>query len=220
MTWFKIDDDFADHPKFVACSDAAVAAWVRALAYSSRFLTDGQVPKAANRLIGTARALRELVSVGLLVDEGDHWQIHDYVDHQRTRAEVEAERNAASERSRRYRSRQRHGVTNASRAYLESESEEKQSHHHLSAVTTEAGPDDELINQAIALVVERRCQGKTLTNPDAYRAKVRATITTDLTAKAADLLTRYQPPADVLAAALEGEKHSLGRYRINDEATA
>lgn len=222
MTWFKIDDDFAEHPKFLALSDAAVAAWVRALAYASRFLTDGRVPKVANRVIGTGKALKELVAAGLLIDCDDHWQIHDYTDHQRTKAEVEAERNAAAERSRRYRERKRHGVTHASRHYPESESHEIQSHHHhhLRAVTNVTGTDDDLVNQAIDLVVERRCRGKALTNPDAYRAKVRDTIETELRPRALDLLTRFAPPADVLAAALEGETHSLGRYRIADGSSA
>jgi hypothetical protein len=44
MTWFKVDDQFADHPKWVGASDAAVAAWFKGLAYCSRYMTDGLIP--------------------------------------------------------------------------------------------------------------------------------------------------------------------------------
>lgn len=37
MSWVKVDDQFDDHPKFMDLSDAAVALWLRALAYESRF---------------------------------------------------------------------------------------------------------------------------------------------------------------------------------------
>jgi hypothetical protein len=228
VTWIKIDDQFADHPKFVARSDHAIATWVRALAYSSRYLTDGVIPKAAQRLIGSDSAIDELVAAGVLIDRGDDWEIHDYTDHQRTRAEVEADRAAAAERSRAYRnrkrqeapSRERHGVTDPARhgarhaTVTDPESETETDHHPRADTRLSTGSDEELINQALTLLTERRCQGKTMSNPDAYRAKVRATLHADLYATAADLLTRYQPPADVLAAALEGEQHSLARYRI------
>jgi len=216
MTWIKIDDQFADHPKFVARSDTAIATWVRALAYASRYLTDGIIPKAAQRLIGHDPAIDELVDAGLFIDLGDAWEIHDYTDHQRSRAEVEADRNAATERARRYRERKRHAVTHGARhgEITHPESETETDHHQPADTQLSTGPDDELISRAIDLVVERRCQGKTLSNPDAYRAKVRASVTADLTATAIDLLTRYQPPADVLAAALEGEQQNLAHYRI------
>ena len=225
MTWIKIDDQFADHPKFVARTDPAIATWVRALAYSSRYLTDGVIPKAAQRLIGPDIAIDELLEAGLLLDGYDSWVIHDYTEHQRSRAEVEADREKNAERSRAYRSRKRHGVTDPSRHGArdvrvtdpESESDTETDHHHrLQPKPNQPGPDDELIQQAIDLVVDRRCQGKTLSNPDAYRQKVRTSVLDELTTKAVDLLTRYQPPADVLAAALEGETHSLRHYRLGD----
>ena len=231
MTWIKIDDQFADHPKFVARSDHAIATWVRALAYSSRYLTDGIIPKAAQRLIGSDPAVDELVAAGLFIDQGDYWEIHDYTDHQRSRAEVEADRQKNAERSRAYRTRkatvtessrpdatvtstQRHGARDVRVTDPESESDTETDHHQRpQSQTTVPGADDELIKQAINLVVERRCQGKNPANPDAYRRKVLTSVTDELQPRAADLLTRYQPPADVLAAALEGETHSLNHYR-------
>lgn len=222
VTWFKIDDNFADHPKFVGCTDSAIASWVRALAYSSRYLTDGFIPLAAQRVIGPAKAVKQLVNAGLLVETLEGWMIHDYTDHQRTRAEVQADRDRNAERSRAYRSRKRHGVTQPLRAYRESESEVDEDNHHqarsqLQPVDNSAGVK---IDQAIEIIAERRCQGLAPKNPDAYKAKVRNNLVAELGEKAADLLTRYDPPADVLAAALEGETHSLGHYRRSSEVSA
>lgn len=229
MTWIKIDDQFADHPKFVARSDHAIATWVRALAYSSRYLTDGIIPKAAQRLIGPDQAIDELVGASILIDLDDAWKIHDYTDHQRSRAEVEADRAASAERSRAYRNRRRigpeshdrHAVTDPSRhgarhaLVTDPESESETDHHQPADTRLSTGPDEELIQQALTLLTDRRCQGKNMANPDAYRAKVLAGLHATLHATATDLLTRYQPPPDVLAAALEGETRNLAHYRID-----
>ena len=35
MTWFKLDDRFDEHPKFVGLSDKALALWLKGLAPSA-----------------------------------------------------------------------------------------------------------------------------------------------------------------------------------------
>lgn len=90
MSWLKFDDHFDEHPKVVGLTDAAFRLSVRAIAYSSRNLTDGVLSEAAVRsLVGTkARAERlsaELVAAGLWEVATQGWQIHDYNDFQPTK---------------------------------------------------------------------------------------------------------------------------------------
>ena len=47
MTWIRIDDSFADHPKLIAAGPIAQLIQIRALCYASRHLTDGFIPPGA-----------------------------------------------------------------------------------------------------------------------------------------------------------------------------
>jgi hypothetical protein len=69
------------------------------------------------------------------------------------------------------------------------------------------------IDEAIEIIVDRRTANANPKNPSAYKARVRKNLYDELGTQAADLLTRYDPPADVLAAALEGNKANLHHYR-------
>lgn len=110
MTWFKVDDTMVEHPKFVALTPFAWTMWFHGVSYCSRNLTDGRIPQAmVPRLCSLKehdKAAAELVDAGLwhITAEGDY-QVHDYLDHQRSREDVEAEREAAAERQRRRRAR-------------------------------------------------------------------------------------------------------------------
>src|SRR5690606_31788357 len=85
-------DSFTEHPKVAALTDAALAAHTRGLCYCARHLTDGRIPRAAARRLGTPKALRELVAGGLWYDHGDHFQVHDYLEWNPSAAEVEERR--------------------------------------------------------------------------------------------------------------------------------
>lgn len=100
MTWFKVDDGFWSHPKTATLSDAAVALWVRAGAYSCQHLTDGLIVRPVLRMVGTVEAAGELVEAGLWLHHPDGWVFHDWSDYQPTKADVEADRAAARERMR------------------------------------------------------------------------------------------------------------------------
>lgn len=94
MTWFKVDDQFADHPKFLRLSDAAGMAWFRSLAYASRYLTDGFIPDGAvTRLSADPGAVSELADCGLLLPADGGWMVANYLEHQRSRERIERERN-------------------------------------------------------------------------------------------------------------------------------
>ena len=100
-TYIRVHDGMDDHPKIVGLSDGAFRLLMRAWSYCSRQLTDGQLPEAAWRDRGSAKARRELVDAGLahLPDQTcdhdgcptpppKHVQMHDYLEHQRSAAEV------------------------------------------------------------------------------------------------------------------------------------
>ena len=98
MTWVKLDDQFADHPKVVAAGPMAAWLYVCGLTYAARLMTDGYIPNAQVRRLadieGSDEQALRLVDVGLWEVVEDGFQIHDYEDYQLTRADIEKKRAA------------------------------------------------------------------------------------------------------------------------------
>ena len=120
MTWVKVDDLITEHEKCVDLSDAAWTLWLHGLLYCSRNLTDGRIPAAMlprlSAVKNPKKAAGELVKAGLWDEHDGAWWVHDYLDHQRSKAQVEAEREAATERQRKARERRKEAaVTDVSR---------------------------------------------------------------------------------------------------------
>ena len=88
-TFIKVLDEFPDHPKVVGLSDSAFRAYIELVCYCSRYLTDGTVPESAARKCAAPKTVSELVSAGLLDRHSGAVHIHDYLDHQTSRARVE-----------------------------------------------------------------------------------------------------------------------------------
>jgi hypothetical protein len=105
--WFRVDDDFYEHPKWVGVSDSAVSLWLRSGAWCAHYLTDGCIPIDVMMTLGMSGrypgvAAEELASRGLWVPGDDAWMFHDWQDYQPTRAGVMVRRAADAERRRRY----------------------------------------------------------------------------------------------------------------------
>lgn len=121
MTWLRIDDTFPEHPKVVGLDASTKWLHVCALAYASRNLTDGYIPAGALRgLGGTKRMVTALVDAGLWegYDAGGdpaNYLIHDYLDYNRSRKDVEEEREAARKRMKRARNGRSSGEHAANR---------------------------------------------------------------------------------------------------------
>jgi hypothetical protein len=98
MTWVRLEDTFPEHPKVLAAGDAATMVFIRGLCYSARYLTDGFVPLAAARTLGTARQVTTLVAIHLWDQADGGYRIHDYLRYNPTRAQVEAKRTDLSEK--------------------------------------------------------------------------------------------------------------------------
>lgn len=108
MTWFKVDDQLAFHPKVIEAGNSAMGLWVRAGAWCSAHLTGGALPK---HMIGTlgaqARDAKRLVEAGLWEQTDVGFQFRDWEDYQPSKSQVEADKAANRERQRRFRERRR-----------------------------------------------------------------------------------------------------------------
>ena len=93
MTWARLEESFAEHPKVADLSDASFRAHVSAICYSSRTLSNGFVPGGIlGQLRATKRVAVELVAAGLWEVSGKGFLIHDYLEYNPSRDDVEQRR--------------------------------------------------------------------------------------------------------------------------------
>lgn len=108
MTWFKVDDSFAFHPKAMAAGNAALGLWVRAGSWAAQQLTDGRIPSGLLQTLGgKPRDARRLVDVGLWLEVDGGWLFHDWDEFQPSRQVVQGKRADARERMKRVRAERR-----------------------------------------------------------------------------------------------------------------
>jgi hypothetical protein len=116
MSWLKVDDDFAAHPKLeqieqrfgVDALARAVLVWVAAGCYSAKYHTDGFV--STDRLgrltaLGSKadRAAKHLVDVGLWEVAEGGFRFHDWTDYQPSSSEIAEAKRLKNERQKRWR---------------------------------------------------------------------------------------------------------------------
>lgn len=247
MTWVKLDDTFPDHPKIIAAGDAAAWLWVSSVCFASRHLTDGFIPNDAVARLTSQRRVHQLVAklleVGLWeAATGGYW-VHDYEEKQRTRSQVDRQRESARQRQRRHRS---HAVTRAVTNGVTSsvtdavtngevtrpeESRGSTSSSGYSRGHPQPVDDDEISQEEHHLdpaailfraVVERvatakweRSVGANAT--DAYRMTVRADVGRKYGDRLRALIALHPDgPIECFAGELLGEPNSLHRYRKAD----
>lgn len=95
MPYLNLDDNFADHPKVDALSDGAFRLHVAGLLYSARHRLDGKVPgDKVGRLVPRFRrpCLNELLDGRLWLPHTEGYEIHDYLDWNKSREEIEEQR--------------------------------------------------------------------------------------------------------------------------------
>jgi hypothetical protein len=101
MTWVNLDDQMPEHPKIVALSDGAFRLHVSAISYANRYLTDGIIQaEIIPRLVPRYRHtyVDDLVRRMLWVEVMPGvYEIHDFLDWNKSRAEVEKRRAARAE---------------------------------------------------------------------------------------------------------------------------
>lgn len=114
MVWFKVDDKLSVHPKIVSAGNKAIGLWVRAGSWSAANLTDGFVPFNIISVLGATKSdAKALAANGLWLETDSGWIFKDWEQYQPTAASVLADREAAAERMRRVRSRERSGEQNS-----------------------------------------------------------------------------------------------------------
>ena len=89
-TYIRVHDGLDEHAKIVGLSDAAFRLLISSWTFCSRNLNDGRIATAAWRKRGTPKARRELVDAGLAEEHDGYVEMHDYLMHQRSAAEVAA----------------------------------------------------------------------------------------------------------------------------------
>jgi hypothetical protein len=93
VTYAQFDDNFTSHPKIAPLSDRAFRLHVTGILYCSRHRTDGIV--SATIIPSTVArhnmAIAELVdrALWLPLDDGRYYEIHDYLDWNKSRAEID-----------------------------------------------------------------------------------------------------------------------------------
>ncbi|MFR9750481.1 hypothetical protein ACL02S_05535 [Nocardia sp. 004] len=92
MPWFQVDDQLGFHPKVVAAGNAAMGLWVRAGSWSMQQLTEGFVPAAIVRGLGSTAQAKKLVAVGLWAAEDGGYRFHGWGERQMSKAEIEDRR--------------------------------------------------------------------------------------------------------------------------------
>lgn len=122
MPWVKIDEAMPDHPKVLSAGPLAGWLHICGLAYCNRYLTDGFVPRAmvpkladfdglaeqvaegdvmaAYTTVGPFDMAERLVACGIWRKVEGGYQIHDYLDFQPSKAEVEEARRQKQEAGR------------------------------------------------------------------------------------------------------------------------
>ncbi|MFH8336917.1 hypothetical protein [Streptomyces sp. AM6-12] len=109
MVWFALDDGFDTHPKVRKAGNAAVGLFVRLGVHATKHLTEGHLDGDIVTAYGTAATIRKLLTVGMLHEPGHGcprcpqpadggFYIHDYLDYNKSRAQIEAAREAARKR--------------------------------------------------------------------------------------------------------------------------
>ena len=112
MTWIKIDDTLPNNPKILPLSDKAFRLYIEGLCYANQYLTDGFLPEAIVQRLDIGLVHQELADAGLWLYVEGGMQIHDYCEHQTSKAQIEAKRGQGRERVTRYRT-ESNAISNA-----------------------------------------------------------------------------------------------------------
>jgi len=109
VTWVKLDDQFPDHPKALACTAEAMWLHICGLCWCARHLTDGRIPRNAVPRLAVVKKpedrAAELVAAGIWLEVDGGFEIHDYLKFQPSKSQVESQRQSQRDRQRESRAR-------------------------------------------------------------------------------------------------------------------
>jgi hypothetical protein len=118
MPWGRLDDSLYDHPKLdhlpVERRLEGIGLWCRAISWANRFLTDGLVPRGRiAKLDGDLELADLLVGAGLFDEDPSGYRIHDFLEFNDSRADVEERRQKEAQRKAEWRAKKRPGGTDS-----------------------------------------------------------------------------------------------------------
>jgi hypothetical protein len=102
VSWIKLDDGFAQHPKLVAVGPEGLTLQVRAFCYAGRYLTDGFIPDAvavslaSNLTESPEHWIDQMVKHKLWIVKDGGFQVHDYLTYNPSKIQVETARKLKS----------------------------------------------------------------------------------------------------------------------------
>jgi hypothetical protein len=120
LSWIKLPDTIIDDPDLLDLSSHAFRIYICMTSWSGKHLTDGVVPVGMIRHVcamiprtSRPRAVQELIDSGLFIDHGDTLEIRGYLEHQRSKAEVDKDRETNRQKQAEWRARRDNRVTNS-----------------------------------------------------------------------------------------------------------
>lgn len=99
--WARIDVNFLRHPQVSALKPAEQLGYLCMILYAQEHETDGHIPESCLRWCDVKPTqVRHMEDAGLVTRTEDGWHITGFLNHQRSRAEMEQARSVASGRAR------------------------------------------------------------------------------------------------------------------------
>lgn len=92
--FIRLDHGMPENPKVVGLNDSAFRLYIETICWCSRQETDGAIPAALIKRLGSTKAVNELARAGLLDTTDGGYIVHDYLDFQRSATEIQAFRDA------------------------------------------------------------------------------------------------------------------------------
>lgn len=87
----RIDNNAPWSPKIQAFTDAEFRAWIKSICYADQYRTDGHIPQHALLTVCPSKRVRDgLVEKGGWEPNGAGVYVHDYLQHQRSAAQIQA----------------------------------------------------------------------------------------------------------------------------------
>lgn len=91
VNYIAVDDEMPEHPKIEPLTDAAFRLLVETWCYCSRRHNDGIMEASVWNKRGTPTTRKALITAGMVEELADgRFEVHDYLDMQRSAAEVAA----------------------------------------------------------------------------------------------------------------------------------
>ena len=241
MAWFKLNDRFHSEPKVVAAGNAAIGLYCRLGTYCADMLTDGFIPEAIARSMGTNRELKALTvcpipdTRELLTVVPGGYLMRDYLEYNPSREQVLADRAKAKERMDRLRGkpdgsadvrankRANNKANNARSSSTPIPTPLPDSWVSSERVPTslptagEGGDNSDRLAQ-IAKAYGQHAAVKAQASSENYWRKAAERVLAD--PRLAELAARYPTaPVSAIAAALHNEPNSLRYFESAEEST-